>query len=243
MSWGAEVVGMKFVLSRQSAFVILVLLVSCTAPNVTYGQSAGSSLEDRVRLEIATKEAARLRGWRNIVFICDPLEEEKRPTVKRQRKSICDQTAENVRALAELSAIDVKVVDSWYAVGYYTAATGALELKLKMIFSDCDTAFCVMAAELVAEFDYEDVVDGSEERGFENRTTNPHPIRTPRSATVKIWRSGLMMTSGSDNNEFTTFAVSGVDGLLKSFFGAYSRANREGNTESASVPKAFHNQP
>jgi hypothetical protein len=45
-----------------------------------------------------------------------------------------------------------------------------------------------------------------------------------------------MMTSGSDNNEFTTFAVSGVDGLLKSFFGAYSRANREGNTESASVP-------
>ncbi len=236
MSWVVEVVGMKFVLSRQSTFVIVAVLVICTTPNIAYAQPTGSSLEDRVRLEIAAKEAMRIRGWRNIVFICDPLEEEKRPTVKRQRKNICDQTAENVRTLAELSAIDVKVVDSWYDVGFYTAVTGALELKLKMIFSDCDSAFCAMAAELVAEFDYEDLVDGSKERGFEDRATNVHPIRTPRSATVEIWRSGLMMVSGSDNNEFTTFAVSGVDGLLKSFLGAYSRANRTGNTESASVP-------
>lgn len=227
---------MKCCLSKQSVFVILALLACFIAPNFTYAQATDSSLKDRVRLKIAEKEAERLRGWNKIVFVCDPLEEETRPTVKVQRKKICDQTAVNVRALAELSAIDVKVVDSWYAVGFSTALTGALNLKLRMIFSDCDTAFCAMAAELQAEFDYEDFVDGSKKQNFEDYSTLTHPIRVPRSATVEIWRSGLMMTSGSDDNEFTTFAVSGIDGLLKSFLGAYSRANRDGATEPASVP-------
>jgi hypothetical protein len=227
---------MKFCRSKQLAYVILTLLVSCIASNLSYAQPAGASLEDRVRLDIAAKESERLRGWRKLVFICDPLEEETRSTVKRQRREICDQTADNVRALAELSAIDIKVVDSWFSVGYFTGVTGALELKLKMIFSDCDIAFCAMAAELQAEFYYEDFVDGSKKRSFEDTTTMTHPIRTPRSATVEIWRSGMMMTSGSDNNEFTTFAVSGVDGLLKRFLSAYSKSNRAGTSESASVP-------
>jgi len=227
---------MKCDLSRQSAFAFLALIVSCIAPKLSYAQPAGVSLEDRVRLEIAAKESERLRGWKKLVFICDPLEEETRSTQKQQRKKICDQTADNVRALAELSTVDIKVVDSWYEVGYSTGVTGALELKVKMIFSDCDATFCAMASELQAEFDYEDFVDGSKKRSFENTTTMKHPIRTPRSATVEIWRSGLMMTSGSDNNEFTTFAVSGIDTLLKRFLSAYSRANKQGTTESASVP-------
>jgi hypothetical protein len=234
---------MKFCLSKQSVFVILTLLISCIAPRLTYAQRTESSLEDRVRLEIAAKEAERLRGWEKIVFICDPLEEETRPAVKRQRKKICDQTTDNVRALADLSAVDVKVVDSWYAAGFSRALSGALTLNLRMIFSDCDTSFCAMATELVAEFDYEDFVDGSEKRSFESHTTLKHPVRIPRSATVEIWRSGLMMTSGSDSNEFTTFAVSGIDSLLKRFLSAYSRANREGTSESASVPKGFRNPP
>jgi len=217
--------------SSSGLVVLLASVFAVWQLEAVYAAQTPTSLEDRVRLEIAAKEAERLRGWGKIVFICDPLEEERRPAVKRQRKKICDQTADNVRALAELSAIDIKVVDSWYAVGYSKALTGALELKLKMIFSECDKSFCAMATELVAEFDYEDFVDGSEKRSFESHTTSKHPVRIPRSATVEIWRSGLMMTSGGDNNEFSTFAVSGVDNLLKRFLSAYSRANREGATE------------
>ncbi|MBM3338448.1 MAG: hypothetical protein FJY62_00445 [Betaproteobacteria bacterium] len=179
-----------------------------------------------IREKIEDDQIARLAGWKKLVFICDPLEGEKRLRVKRQAKAVCDKTASNVRAIAEIASVDVDIVDDWYSVGYSSAVTGAVTLAVRLSFIDCDSTLCVMASEVSAEIDYSAVVDTGGKRAFEKDSSLIHPIRSPRPATVVLWSSGIMLISGTEGDEFTTFAVSGIDSLLKRFFSVYMKANR-----------------
>jgi hypothetical protein len=210
--------------TKQISVLLIWLFIFGSGP--IFAQTVDGAREKEIRDQVERDQLARLAGWKTIVFICDPLGEEKRTGVKRQSRNICEKTVANIKAMADIAGVDVKVVDDWYGMGMITALTGALQLEAELTFSDCDVSSCALAARISAEFDYEGLVDAGDKRLFERNSSAIHPIRAPRTATVEFWSSGVMMVTGSDTEDFTTAAVSGLDSLLKQFFSAYAKANR-----------------
>lgn len=210
--------------TRQISVFLIWLAIFGSGP--VFAQTVDDAREKEIRDQVERDQLARLAGWKKIVFICDPLEGEKRPSVKKQSRKICERTVTNVKAMADIAGLEVSVVDDWYGLGLVAGMTGALQLEAELTFSNCDASFCSLAARISAEFDYREVVDKSSKRGFERDSLAVHPIRTPRTATVELWSSGVMLVTGGDNEEFTTGAVSGLDSLLKQFFSIYAKANR-----------------
>jgi hypothetical protein len=206
---------------------VMLLASALTLSSATaYGKSIDESDDAKIAQRIESDQLARLKGWKKIVFVCDPLEGEKRSSVQKQAKKICEKTVANVKAMVDIAGLDVRVVDDWYGLGLSSGLTGGLQLQVELIFSDCDASFCAVATQLSAEFDYRELVDKRASTAFESDSSGVHPIRTPRSASVQLWSSGVMMVTGSDTDDFTTTAVSGLDSLLKKFFSAYAKANR-----------------
>lgn len=183
---------------------------------------------DQVLASIERDKLQRLKGWKRIVFHCNPPVSAPASEMFAQ---ICDQTTANLRSLAAIAKANVLVVQDTKTLGFSSALHGMLQLEVEVTYVGCSSVNCAVSAVVTASFPYDQAVD-MKARSYPVDPKNRQgqydsPATIPRPIDAVMWGPRQINAQGSAGDEMASSIARAIDTLLKDFFTDYVQANRD----------------